>query len=126
MSWTDYLYIDYYTATRLQSLDKKIRDSRRSSARSDSGMLDRIDQLEGEVARLTVMTHALAEALVEKELLSREEITTMLEAVELAREQEAASATKQKPRSVAEYLHDLKKADAPSPKEFLERLEDEE
>jgi hypothetical protein len=136
MSWTRYFLHDYFTAKELDRIDHNLRRLRSSRARSDSELRDRIDELEDDLARLTLLVHAMAETCVRKGLLSRKEISRMADELDLldgcadgkldpgalpgARRRERTG-----PVSPEEHLRNLEKREPRSPGEFLSDLEDQ-
>ena len=134
MSWTRYLLHDFFTAHELNRIDERFRRSRTASASTRAGMYDRIDELEDDLGRATLIVHALAEACVRKGLLTREEIAAMVNEVDLRdgksdgkldstalRPPRAEHA--RRPMSPEQHLHELEKQDESSPGDFLADLE---
>jgi hypothetical protein len=140
MSWTRYLFHDFFTASELNRMDarfRRLRQARTVDVQSRGNMLDRIDELEDDLGRLTLFAQTLAEACVRNGLLTREQISTIAQELDLAdgkqdgkldpsvmrpKEQQRP----ERPQSTAEYLHDLEKRRRQSPGEFLSDLEQDE
>ena len=72
MSWTRYLLHDFFTAHELNRVEHRFRRSRSASASSGAAVRDRMDDLEDDLGRATLIVHALAEVCVRKGLLTRE------------------------------------------------------
>jgi hypothetical protein len=135
MSWTRYLCQDYFTVKELDRIDANVRRMRMSSARSDAGLRDRIAELEDDLGRLTLLTHALAEACVRKGIFTREEIAAIadeldlldgradgqLDPAALRGPDEQRSPSRQSPE---DHLHELEKREQQTPGQFLSELED--
>jgi hypothetical protein len=83
MSWTRYLFHDYFTAKELNRIDAAAERRRRitSSERTDLRRL--CSELEDDLGRLALLVHALAEVCVRKGVLTREEITAMMAEVDM-------------------------------------------
>ncbi len=135
MSWTRYLCHDFFTAQELNRMEDRVRQMRSSSARSDTNLRNRIDELEDDIGRLSLLTHALAEACVRKGVFNREEIAAVADELDLLDgradgrldpealrgpgEQRSASS-----RSPQDHLHELEKREQQTPGQFLSDLED--
>lgn len=74
MSWSRYFFHDFFTAAEFNRLDDRMRQQRRTDSRIRGDLRMRIDELEDEVARLSLIAHALAEACVQSGALTREQI----------------------------------------------------
>ena len=136
MSWTRYLCHDFFTAQELNRMEDRVRRMRSSSARSDTNLRNRIDELEDDLGRLSLLTHALAEACVRKGIFNREEISSIADELDLLdgradgrldpealhgpNEQRSTSS-----RSPHDHLHELEKREQQTPGQFLSDLEDQ-
>jgi hypothetical protein len=134
MSWTRYLFHDYFTAREFNRLDERLRHRRMSEARSGAEQRRRIDELEDDLGRLTLLVHALAEACVRKGMLTRPEIAALVDELDLLDGRadgkldlpapgEPGEARPQRPATPEGYLHELEKGDAQTPDEFLADLQ---
>ena len=74
MSLSRYFFHDFFTAAEFNRLDERLRQQRRSDSRVRSDLRLRIDELEDEVARLSLIAHALADACVQSGALTREQL----------------------------------------------------
>ncbi len=83
MSWTRYLFHDYFTARSLNQLDATAERRRRQASSQRIDIRSRCSELEDDVGRLALLVHALAEACVRKGVLWREEIAAMVTEVDL-------------------------------------------
>ena len=135
MSWTRYMFHDFYTAKEFNRMDDRLRRMRMQSGASRANLLDRVDELEDDLCRMSLILHAVVEASVNKGVLTREEISDMVEQIDLldgqadgkldpaaldpSREARAA-----RQLSTEEHLNRLEK-EAQTPGEFLSNLEDE-
>ncbi len=135
MGWTRYLLHDYYTAKELDRIDERMRRIRSSNARSAGDARERIEELEDDLGRLSLLVHALAEACVRQGVLSREQITSIADEIDLldgcADGKLAPSSLRDpderrptRPQRPEEHLRQLEKGDHQSPGEFLSNLED--
>jgi hypothetical protein len=135
MGWTRYLLHDYYTAKELDRIDERMRSMRSSSARSAGDARERVEELEDDLGRLTLLVHALAEACVRKGVLSRDEIAAVADDIDLldgcadgklapSSLRDPDSRRESRPQSPEEHLRQLEKRDPQSPGEFLSNLED--
>jgi hypothetical protein len=117
-------------------MEDRVRQMNSRSSRSDANLRDRIDELEDDIGRLSLMMHALAEACVRKGVFSREEIASIADELDLLDgqadgkldpaalrgpgEQRSTS-----PRSPQDHLHELEKREQQTPGQFLSDLEDQ-
>ncbi len=89
MSWTRYLFHDFFTASELNRIDDRIRSQRQreqSNRRIESSVREhqasRIAELEDELARLSLLTHALAEACLKNGAFQREDLEAIIEQID--------------------------------------------
>ena len=83
MSWTRYLFHDFFTAKELNRIDANAERRRRLASTERIGIRQRFTDTEDDVGRLALLVHALAEACVRKGVLTREEIAAMVAEVDL-------------------------------------------
>jgi hypothetical protein len=131
MGWTRYLLHDYYTAKELDRIDDHMRRIRSSSTRSAGDARERIEELEDDLGRLTLLVHAMAEACVRKGVLSRDEIMAVADEIDLldgtadgklaVRDPDQQRETG--PQRPEEHLRQLEKREHQTPGEFLSNLE---
>ena len=89
MSWTRYLFHDFFTAQELNSIDsrmKRQREIERHRSRSDAQNRERleqqIDSLEDEIGRLSLLTHALTEACLNSGTITREQLQELIKNID--------------------------------------------
>ena len=133
MSWTRYLLHDFWTAAELNRMDHRASQMRRIASASRADLRQRIDELEDDLGRVALLTHALAEACVQSGVLRREQISAMAEKLDLAdgvadgrldlSGNRAPDEQPQRPLSPNEHLRQLEKRGLKDPKEFLGDLE---
>jgi hypothetical protein len=104
------------------------------SGASRAKLLDRVDELEDDLCRMSLLVHALTEACIKKGVLTREEISAMAQQVDLLDGQAdgkldpAALDSSREPRAErhrtpGEHLQQLEKQGQQTPREFLADLE---
>jgi hypothetical protein len=137
MGWKIRMGGDVWTWREFDALNARLERMRRSASATRIQANDRIADLEDDLARTTLLVHALAEVCVRKGLLTREEIAEIAEQIDLLDGQvdgKLDPATQRPPedpdaapRQIGphEYLGKLERNDsgAVSPREFLEDLE---
>jgi hypothetical protein len=137
MTWTRYLFHDFFTARELNRMDdrvRRLRKSQMSRVNLQANLADRVEQLEDDLGRMTLFAHALAETCVRHGLLTREQIAAVAGEIDMADGQADGKldpatlrpeATQQPDRPVSpeEHLHDMEKRRQQSPGEFLSDLE---
>ena len=105
-----------------------------TSSRASADLRQRVDELEDDLGRATLIVHALAEACVRKGLLGREEIAAIVDEVDLldgkadgkldpAALRSPDEQRAKRPPSAERHLHDLESQETQSPGEFLSDLE---
>lgn len=132
MSWTRYLNREWWTYQQIDVLDEKIRQRARDDSSARAHISDRVDALEDALERALLLVQALGETCVRKGVLSREEIAAVVAEIDLLDGQadgklamaRPASSSPARPVPASEYLRKLESQDAPTPSEFLERLEE--
>jgi len=136
MSFMRYFAHDYWQTSQIDRLDAKVRQIRLHESASRGRDMDRFEILEDDLARMALLVHALSEACVRKGVLTREEITAMIEEVDLADGQADGKLDpavmrpedQQRPRhppTPREHLRELERRDDLGPSEFLAGLEGE-
>jgi hypothetical protein len=84
MSMMRYLMHDFFTASEFDRLDHTISQQRFAASRLTHKMRNRMQELESEVDRLTLLTHALMNVCLQKKLMTAEEIKAMVREVDLS------------------------------------------
>ena len=79
MCWTRSLLHDFWTARALNEIDEQLAATRRARAHSDHTTRARIDALEDDDARLTLLLRSLTDVAIESGAVSREDLGRVLE-----------------------------------------------
>ena len=82
MNWSRYFMRDFFTAAEFNNLEDKLRKQRRSDSRNRANQSDRIAELEDEVARLSLLTHALAEACAGSGAITRDGLSEAIHRID--------------------------------------------
>jgi hypothetical protein len=83
MSWTRYLFHDFWTATALNEMEDNLARHRFAASRMRSKLKRREHDLEDEIGRLALMVHALTSACLKKGVLTKDEISIMMHEIDL-------------------------------------------
>lgn len=84
MDWTRYLFHDFWTARELDRIDGQMRRKIFADNRLRVALRERVKELEEDLARVALLTKALADVCVAKGLLTRDEIAAMIAKADLA------------------------------------------
>ncbi len=84
MGWTRYLLHDFWTARELDRIDQEMYARRRTEQRGRIELRQRVEELEDDLGRVALLARALAEACLQKGLLTRNEIAAMATKVDTA------------------------------------------
>ena len=82
--WTMFLISKYFSTRHSEMLDSKQKRFRAGSLGSRIHTEDRVNQLEDDLGRALLLLQALAETCIVKGVLTREELATMAEQVDLS------------------------------------------
>jgi hypothetical protein len=83
MSWTRYLFHDFWTATALNEMEDNLARHRFAVSRMRTNHKRREGDLEDEIGRLALMVHALTNACIKKGVLTKDEIAVMMHELDL-------------------------------------------
>jgi hypothetical protein len=78
MGWTRYLMHDFWTAKELDRIDREMYTRRRTEQRGRIELRQRVEGLEDDLGCVALLARALAEACLQKGLLTRNEIAAMV------------------------------------------------
>src|SRR5690242_3557605 len=82
-NWTSLSISKYFSARQGELLDDKLKRFRARTLDTRIQLVDRVNLLEDDLARTLLLLQALPETRLAKGVLSREELTTMAEQVDL-------------------------------------------
>ena len=84
MGWMRYLVHDFWTASELDRIDREMYARRRTEQRGRIELRQRVEELEDDLGRVALLARALAEACLQKGILTRNEVAAMASKVDLA------------------------------------------
>ena len=84
MSWTRYLFHDFWTAREFDRMDDQLRRKGWADRRSRIELRERVKSLEDDLGRVALLCRALVDVALAKGLLTRDEISAMIAKTDLA------------------------------------------
>ena len=129
--WADNWFATYQIKKNFASLRKQVTETRKDSADDVRNLLEAVDQLEIDIGRTLLKVHSLVDVLVEKGILSSEELAVKARELDMLDGQQNGilhpaifrpDVEQQRTPSTRIYLQRLEQH-AVSPKEFLAQLE---
>lgn len=118
MNWSRYFMHDFFTAAEFHRIEEKLKRQSQNISSSQRPMLDRISELEDEVARLSLLTHALAETCVASGAITREKLGETIYRVDaedgVVDGKKTPEQETPEPRTAHEFLSDLERKDRSS------------
>ncbi len=115
--WADNWFATHEIKKRFDRLKKQVRDARTDSVGDLRSVLAAIDQLEVDIGRTLLKLHAVSDVLVEKGLVTSEELA------EKARELDSLDGQSDGILSPSLFRTEEEQKRAPSPRAFLIELE---